>query len=61
MSKYTGRLSEIYEDLSSDEKAVLDAHLEGGTSAAWLSKVLTSYGYKISQTTLKEQRARLNG
>lgn len=61
MTEYTGRLKEIYEELPEEEREALDAHILGGTSAAWLSNTLTACGYKISSTTLKEQRARFNG
>lgn len=55
----TGRLLEIYQELTEEEQEALSEHLLGGTSASWLARQLTDAGYKISATTLKEQRSRL--
>lgn len=42
------------------ERAALEAHLLGGTSAEWLSLVLTNYGHRISATTIKTYRRSLS-
>ena len=60
MTKYTGRLQEIYVNLSEPEQDLFNEHFLGGSSAAWLANELTRAGHKISATTLKEQRQRVN-
>lgn len=59
MSEPTGILAEILEQLDEPTKTLLLEHIVGGTPATWISAELTKAGYKISATTIKEQRARL--
>lgn len=60
MTEATGVLATILNSVDSETHDLILSHLKGGTSAVWLSQVLTEAGFTISPTTLKEQRARLN-
>ena len=59
MSAPTGILKEILDSVDTETASLIYGHLAGGTSAVWLSTTLTEAGFKISPTTLKEQRARI--
>ena len=59
MSEPTGVLAEILDSVDATTRELIYRHLVGGTSAVWLSEQLSANGFKISPTTLKEQRARL--
>lgn len=56
---FTGRFAAALDEMTHEERDAVLAHLEGGSSANWLSQVLNLHGYSISPTTLKEQRARM--
>ena len=54
--KPTGRLAEVLAAVNPNARKALEAHLLGGTSADWLSTVLTSEGYPIGASTVKSYR-----
>jgi len=54
--KPTGRLAEILKAVNPNARKALEKHLLGGTSAEWLSTVLTGEGYPIGASTIKAYR-----
>lgn len=54
--KPTGRLADILAVVNQGARESLEKHLLGGTSADWLSFILTSEGYPISASTIRSYR-----
>lgn len=54
--KPTGRLAEVLAAVSPSARKALETHLLGGTSAEWLSTILTGEGYSIGASTIKAYR-----
>lgn len=55
------KIEAIRAKLPEAERDALDAHITGGTSAAWIAKTLSSNRFPIGATAIKEERKRLNG
>jgi hypothetical protein len=49
-------LASIWSHLTAQERAALRPHLLGSTSAEWLSRTLTAFGFPISATTIRTYR-----
>ncbi len=54
-------LAGVWGALTAQERHLLLAHLEGGTSADWLADTLRSFGHQISPTTIRTYRRSLKG
>lgn len=54
--KPTGRLAEVLKAVNPNARKALEKHLLGGTSADWLSTILTGEGYPVSASTIRSYR-----
>lgn len=53
------KVDEVLSEVGEEARNALLAHLEGGTSANWISDWLKRAGHPVGPTTLKEYRRRL--
>jgi hypothetical protein len=53
------RIADIWSRLTATEKAALQPHLLGATSAEWLADLLTRHRLPISATTIRTYRRTL--